>query len=456
MRSVKLFLVGAIIAATVVSVCAAPEFSWKAVTTDHYRLLFPAGAGNPDEIVRSVAKIWDQTIDLWVPESLKGAIPVLDKTSVEGPPEVVEEYLANYRPLLIAIYPDWEALGWDFRPQFGVFGLLANTSSMSNCISRMVHRPKEFLNESDHPGKIWMDWVVGVSGTGDDDWKGALVHELTHYVQLEMALKTIEPPSEAEEPPPENIKGFPGLDTTLWVDGTATWAEHALGYADAQEDLCPAAAAIYLKNGGSLEKVPMLLRYDVGYTLVEALAKLIPPTQISVLLAPIYLPIREVDFNERFSRFTGEMWRDFLRKWEEELSSIEITQGDRVYYEFIRRGYPVRFRFLSPLLTAAQRDEFLGIWDRVTAGHGTPADLDCLEGLFSSLTAEPTDELLEALYPREEGLSHWTYAEYGAQAQADVARLSILRIGQKAEYIREFVRIVNTYFVSKSAPVVLP
>jgi len=64
--------------------------------------------------------------------------------------------------------------------------------------------------------------------------------------------------------------------------------------------------------------------------------------------------------------------------------------------------------------------------------------------------------LLEALYPREEGLSHWTYAEYGAQAQADVARLSILRIGQKAEYIREFVRIVNTYFVSKSAPVVLP
>ncbi len=37
-----------------------------------------------------------------------------------------------------------------------------------------------------------------------------------------------------------------------------------------------------------------------------------------------------------------------------------------------------------------------------------------------------------------------------------VARLSILRIGQKAEYIREFVRIVNTYFVSKDAPAALP
>lgn len=52
--------------------------------------------------------------------------------------------------------------------------------------------------------------------------------------------------------------------------------------------------------------------------------------------------------------------------------------------------------------------------------------------------------------------SCWNYAEYGAKTQADVARPSILRIGQKAECIREFVRIVNKYFVSKNAPVVLP
>ena len=267
-------------------------------------------------------------------------------------------------------------------------------------------------------------------------WEATLAHELTHMIQSLAGFRV-----------PEL-----GLDPNLVVEGMARWTEHALGYRSPMEwDLEREMAAIWVREADGLSSVPLFVVYELGATLMGALAKRLPPPAILGLFsrgphAAEGIPREE--FLAGFREAYGAEWDTFLRSWLAGLRAVGISPAGKLLYEYRRRGIRPRWSFLWPLLSPEDRAELAEIHARLYSGAATEADLARAEAILEGVPVAATEEILEALERRQDSLKRWARIISGPAAAAEVTRLNIVRLSASPEeYVRTFVDLVNRYLI---------
>ena len=219
-------------------------------------------------------------------------------------------------------------------------------------------------------------------------------------------------------------------------------------------------AAIWASAVDEFAHVPLFVVYELGASLFDRLAARLEPPEILDLFSTetprAELPTEE--FLATFADLYGESWEEFVEGWISELRGTEVTPQGELLYEYRRRGITLRTSFLWPLLSPEELEELEALNEAFYAGEASLEDLSRAESILESAWREPDEELLDSLEWRQTSLKHWGRIISGPEAAARVTKLNIIRItASPAEYVREFLDLVNRYLVFQvPSPVALP
>ncbi|MGY4706536.1 hypothetical protein ACVNPS_02110 [Candidatus Bipolaricaulota sp. J31] len=213
-----------------------------------------------------------------------------------------------------------------------------------------------------------------------------------------------------------------------------------------------------VEGGGELERIPWILRYEVGASFVERLVREVgSPAAVLALFCPgvrEYLGYPTDAAPAAVLRdITGLTWEGFLGRWRTELLGLRVTPAGELIHRFYMRNVELRAAFLRPLLAPDARRELERLRERVVAGRGTEADLARAEAILGDAWAEPTPGILDAIRARMEPLRRLAREISGSEGMLAVYELSIaLATGKCApeECVRAFVALVNRYPVGTS------
>ena len=390
-------------------------------------VVYPAAEESP---LTKVQEIYEAVIDLWLPPGTS-----LAELSAQWRTNVSPELLPPApERVLVVLYDDFEEY-WRDVHHFGVAGLFYYTvpdDALEDPLREFAQREPEAMTL----GCVAMCCL-------STRWEATLAHELTHLIQSLVGFEV-----------PEL-----GLDPNVLVEGMARWTEHALGLREPVErELEREMAAIWVREVDNLSTVPVFVVYELGATLVEALAERLPPPAILGLFS--WGPdaaSREV-FLATFREACGAEWDTFVEEWLMGLREVEISPQGELLYEFRRRGIMLRASFLWPLLSPEEREELLQLNTAFYTGSATAEDLERIEEILASAWAEPTEEVLSALEQRQSSLKHWARLISGPAAAAEVTRLNIVRLSASPEeYLRAFVDLVNRFLIFQvPSPLAVP
>ena len=383
-----------------------------------------------------VQGIYEAVRSLWLPEGTSIAeIRSSWRENANVSPELLPQEEREAR-LLLVLYADPDAL-WRDTDYVGVAGLFYSLLPR-NVLSEPLAAYYAYGNRGPVLGCVALCCLPG-------RWEAVLAHELVHLIQYVEVLRV-----------PDL-----GLDPNLIVEGMARWTEHALGYREpVEERLEREMAAIWASAVDEFVHVPLFVVYELGSSLIDRLAARLEPPEILGLFstrAPgAELPTEE--FLAAFAEAYGGPWEEFVEGWISWLRGTGVTPQGELLYEYRRRGITLRTSFLWPLLSPEELGELEALYEAFYAGEASLEDLSRAEGILESAWREPSEELLDSLEWRQTSLKHWVRIISGPEAAARVTKLNIIRItASPAEYVREFVDLVNRYLVFQvPSPVVLP
>lgn len=283
----------------------------------------------------------------------------------------------------LSLYSDWELMAreWD---SFDIRGMV-----MACGLSRLMDRS---IPDRGLCSGVWQAAIA--SGYPEGAWLPIAVHEMTHVLQ--------------------HFSWYLGPDTgrstgKLLEEGVAMWSEYALGwgdfYVEAQEPV-----ALWLQEGGSVDRVPGYLVHEVGASIVERCIRLRGPRPLwelcsdtkTVLLGVAGLLWHEpIDFVVAFLDVFGVDWTTFLTDWAAETRLVTIRPGIDLKLRWMREALVLRTELLRPLLCADTLAELDGISRSVVGCTATDADLDRAEALLRRAPEKGAEIDVDALTARE-------------------------------------------------------
>ena len=383
-----------------------------------------------------VQGVYEAVRSLWLPEGTSIAEIISSwRENANVSPELLPQWKGEAR-LIIVFYADPDAL-WRDTDYVGVAGLFY-PQLPRNVLSEPLAAYDAYGNRGPVFGYVALCCLPG-------RWEAVLAHELVHLVQYAVVLRV------------PNL----GLDPNLIVEGMARWTEHALGYGEpVEERLEREMAAIWASEADEFVHVPLFVVYELGASLFDRLAARLEPPEILDLFST-KTPRAELPTEEFLAAFTeayGRPWDEFVEGWISWLRGTEVTPQGELLYEYRRRGITLRTSFLWPLLSLEELEELEALNEAFYTGEASLEDLSRAESILESAWREPDEELLEDLEWRQRSLSHWIRIISGPDAGIEVSRLKVLRVtASPAEYVREFVDLVNRYLVFQvPSPVALP
>ncbi len=383
-----------------------------------------------------VQGVYEAVRSLWLPEGASIAEILSSwRENANMSPELLPQWKGEAR-LIIVFYADPNAL-WRDTDYVGVAGLFY-PQLPRNVLSEPLAAYDAYGNRGPVFGCVALCCLPG-------RWEAVLAHELVHLIQYVAVLRV-----------PDL-----SLDPKLFIEGMARWTEHALGYSEpVEERLEREMAAIWASAVDEFAHVPLFVVYELGASLFDRLAARLEPPEILDLFSTetprAELPTEE--FLATFADLYGESWEEFVEGWISELRGTEVTPQGELLYEYRRRGITLRTSFLWPLLSPEELEELEALNEAFYAGEASLEDLSRAESILESAWREPDEELLDSLEWRQTSLKHWGRIISGPEAAARVTKLNIIRItASPAEYVREFLDLVNRYLVFQvPSPVALP
>jgi len=436
------------IALSIVLAVTPLAFGWQGVLTEHLFVLLPDGMSDPAEVAARAEEILGEVWGLWLPDEVATAIPRHFFNPWSLPPDLLPP--AKEGPSFdVALYDDPEEL-WQETRRFGIEGTYVTPYYLG--LEDPCQRLRERFLQAGAPDD-WGAWGVILAYCPPGDCPALLSHELTHGLQdyVEMQIPTDFCPKELDREP------------RLVIEGMARWTEFALGYGGDFETLVRGPVAIWLKAGGTLDRVPEFLLYEIGASLFEYLSQSLSPPEMLALFSP---PVRELlglpgeEFPELFRELYGEGWEKFLSGWRAWIRATEATHQAELVYEEKRLGIGLRESFLWPLLTEEEREEIGDIRWAIREGRGTLEELLRADAILRGAWAEPTEELLSSLSIRTASLRDWVRAISGPKASAKVSALWLIWNAEPdhpERYVQAFVEAVNSFLVSPApSPLDIP
>ncbi len=383
-------------------------------------VVYPAAAGSP---LSRVQEVYAAVTGLWLPPGVSCA-ELAAQRRMDVSPELLPPPPER---ALVILYGDFEKY-WCDVDYFGVAGLFYHAVP-----DDVLEDPLRELARQEPEARVFGCIAACCLPIR---WEATLAHELTHMIQDLAGFR---------------VPGI-GLDPDLVVEGMARWTEHALGFrGPVGRELEREMAAIWVREVEDLSHVPVFVAYELGFTLVGALAGRLPPPAILGLFSrgphAAGAPSRE-EFLAGFRGAYGEGWEAFLGEWLSGLRAVDISREGELLYEFRRRGVMLRASFLWPLLSPGEREELLRLKRAFYNGSATMEELEWAEGTLAGAWAEPTGEILAALERRQGSLARWVRLISGPAASAEVTGLNAVRLtASPGEYVRAFVELVNRYLI---------
>jgi hypothetical protein len=409
------------------SVAAQPE--WVVQTSSNTCVwsapCLPAGTAERIEGILQAVE------NCWIPE------PPPDGCTPPGTSLLSTYFGSRDVPLAtVALYTEAEAMRRDLD-RFDLEGLASPTLSLHTW-----SRPRGFLDRLPESAVIDSSSLLVVCCHPDGDWQRVAAHELVHALQQDQW--DVDP---AVLTAPYDM---------LLREGTARYTEYVLGYLDRFDLRTAGPVSVWLAEGGALHEAPEFLLYEIGASLVDALARRGPKNSLwSVLSGPCRSPIwnrslgLSVGFDAAFSKTYGQSWAAFLDEWAGEAAAVLPPPGSECVYRWLRNAYRLRAILLAPLLDDEEIARIEAMEETVYLGTADADGFDAIDDTLRGAHGDPTPEVLEALHEREATLID--YARERARAfdeVAEVLRLGILaRRGEApaSEYARAFIDVVNTY-----------
>ncbi len=413
---------------------------WGYIETNHL-VVFSKDKGLMATVAPRAEELFTEVMDYWLP------FPAEVQTEPEVDiiaPGVVGKLRGKYglstskpKDAVVFLYTDPERF-WDDTAHYGAEGITLSglwpRGGLGQCLGEVL--AKQRINPL---MGIVMCFCKGC------DCPAILAHEFTHLVQFTVLSVPLD-------------QWFPdGKITSLLVEGMARWAEYELVYADPRAFVLSVRkpVAYWLSVGGKLEHIPYGLRYEMGASIVDYLARKLSPGEIMALISPrlereLGLPVGD-DFIEAFHAIYGEPWEDFVAAWRRHEGELGPTPSGENLYKLYLRNIWLRASFLWPFLSPQERERLSA---RAVQATVNTRDPDWAEGILQGVWKPPTPEILKAIGRRLEPLRRAAREISGTEAELAVMRLSLewaTGTCDPEECIREYVKIVNRYLVSPEA-----
>ncbi len=343
------------------------------------------------------------------------------------------------RPLCsLSLYSDWELMAreWGYFEFSGM--ALRCTSATRTAESIPTHGPCDGVGQA-----------AIASGFPDGDWLAIAVHEMTHVLQ--------------------NVLWRLGSNThratrELLAEGVAMWSEYALGWGDFQVEV-QEPVALWLQEGGSVDRVPDYLVHEAGASIVERCIRLRGPRALWELCSQTgavppgiagLLWQGPMDFGAAFLDTFGVNWATFLTDWAAETCRVTVRPGIDLQLRWMRGAFALRTRLLRPLLRADTLAELDRIRRAVFDGTADAADLDRAETLLRRAPETGAEIDVDAVTAREGTFKRCALSVSGSRSDV----VNVLRLGMLArrgaadanEYATAFANAVNTYVAVAVCP----
>lgn len=331
----------------------------------------------------------------------------------------------------VKLYSDWEAMG----RELGCFDCAGTVivCDFTDPTSRNLPTSEPCA---------WSPFAVAAGGYPAGDWLAVGAHEIGHVLQ--------------------SYTWHLGLDRTwveddLFREGVAEWTRYAIGSGNFGAD-SQSLVSFWLREGGTLDAVPVYLKYHVGASLVERCVRLGGPEKLWAICSETKaIPIGDtglnwyerIDFTRSFSEAYGVDWDRYLADWATEARLTDVLPGTELRDRYMRNAFSLRGELLRPLLRGESRAALEEIKQAVVDRTATPADLDRAETLLRGAPEVDVEIDVEALTAREETLKRYALQVDGSRDDV----VNVLRLGMLArrgaadarEYAAAFAEAVNDY-----------